>query len=109
MLLKHDGLDQRWENGIVDPYGDIEGQHDLSEMNVVFRRLRLMDENLQLNETTDLSRVGPAGEIGQLGEEEDAPEICQNHYELREILMENFDFKFQKRGIVWPSRNKVDE
>ena len=109
MLLKHDGLDERWENGVVDPYGDIEGQHDLSEMNAVFRRLRLMDENLQLNETTDLSRVGPAGEIGQLGEEEDAPEICENHYELREILMENFDFKFQKRGIVWPSRNKVDE
>ena len=110
MLLKHDGLDKRWEHGRVDPFHDGEGNLDVNDMNVVFARLREFAEvhhlNLTLDENTDLTKVRPIAPIEE-GEEE--AEELPGHFELREVLIQHLNSLWLRRQLVWPSRNRVTE
>jgi len=121
MLLDVDGLNERWEFGCKSDYEEALGLHDVGDVEnfvpAVFRRLQQVGYNRSHN-----SAIGARGVAVQYEEEEeeDNEKDVQpmersgkrirlrrqvTHDVFRKYLVQHFDTEWNKKNVVWPTRN----
>lgn len=117
MLLEVDGLDEKWEDGVVSDWQRHMGENDAAPEAI--RRL-LTPAQARNYDTSAMGRgsdcVGAAVDDNRLDDDTDQAAVetdtdgrivvgAMKMKAFRKKLITHFNIAFQKREVVWPKRN----